>query len=145
MNLSIRPFRESDRQPLRELFLVTRDATFVWAVGSHRLEDFDEATAGETIFVACEGERVVGFASVWEADSFLHNLFVHPDAQGRGIGKALLAACAPVFRRRPTLKCQQRNVRALAFYARQGWEIVEQGASEEGDYWLLAGRPEGQR
>jgi GNAT superfamily N-acetyltransferase len=139
MSFVIRPFIESDRPALRELFMLTRDATFTWAAGTHRLEDFDRATEGETIFVACWDETAVGFASVWELDSFLHNLFVHPDYQGRGIGKALLAACQMVFHRAPTLKCQQRNVRALEFYERQGWRVVEAGASEEGDYWLLMG------
>jgi GNAT superfamily N-acetyltransferase len=140
MSLTIRPFIESDRPALRELYKLTRDATFTWAAGTHQLEDFDRATEGETILVACWEEQPVGFASIWELDSFLHSLFVHPLYQGQGIGQALLSSCEPIFHRAPTLKCQQRNARASEFYERRGWRIAEAGASEEGDYWLLEHR-----
>lgn len=137
----IRAFVEADRPALRRLFVEARNQAFTWApAGAHRLQDFDIATEGERILVAsatADGE-VLGFAAVWEPDSFLHSLFVHPDCQGRGIGKALLAACQPYFSATPTLKCLEANQAAQAFYFSQGWQLRQRGDSADGAYLLLA-------
>ena len=76
MQIVVRDFVEADREALRALFVAARDAAFSWAAaGAHRLEDFDASTAGERILVAELASHPIGFASVWQEDSFLHNLF----------------------------------------------------------------------
>lgn len=136
--LHVRPFIEGDRAALRALFVASRDAAFVWdAPGTHRVEDFDAATAGEIILVALLDGRAAGFASIWEPESFLHNLFVHPAFQSRGVGTALLDACAPHFRATATLKCLKLNRDALQFYRARGWTIRGDGAHDGGAYLLL--------
>ncbi len=145
MPLSIRRFIESDRAPLRELFVLSRNAAFTWEDPmSHRPRDFDESTDQERILVALLDEVHVGFASIWEPDSFVHNLFVHPDYLRRGIGKALLAACEKHYEARPTLKCFKANTRALQFYAAQGWVVLGEQDDPLGAWFLLGGpeRPE---
>src|SRR5690606_8374199 len=94
-------------------------------------------TEGERILVAVVANRPIGFASVWEADSFLHNLFVHPQFQGRGAGKALLAACEQYFTATPTLKCLKANEHARQFYQQQGWKLREEAKGPDGPYLLM--------
>lgn len=147
-NVRVREFTPDDAPALRTLFVRSRDAAFVWdAPGEHRPEDFDTATAGEQILVAVRqvagAEEIVGFASIWLPESFLHNLFVHPAHQRRGVGRILLAACQAYFRDRPTLKCLHCNTPALQFYFSQGWTIRDSGVGDVGGYFLLTQVAEG--
>lgn len=138
MDILVREFRESDREALRELFVASRDDAFSWAASlEHKLEDFDAVTQGETILVAVTGDRPIGFASVFEADSFLHNLFVHPLSQGLGAGKALLACCERYFCTVPTLKCVKANEPAKRFYQSQGWNVRSEAEGPDGPYMLM--------
>jgi len=138
MGLSVREFRADDLQALREIFVLARNRAFTWAPpGAHRPEDFDLATQGERILVALLDGVPAGFASIWEPESFLHNLFIHPDFQRHGAGKALLAACSPYFSGTPGLKCLSANLNALAFYQRLGWRIAGEGEDGAGHYYRM--------
>jgi hypothetical protein len=87
MTITVREFVESDREALRELLVASRNAAFSWAPPSaHKLEDFDASTKGERILVALVSTNIVGFASIYEPDSFLHNLFASPQLLGLGVG-----------------------------------------------------------
>lgn len=134
----VREFEEADREALRRLYVASRNATFSWIpVERHRAEDFDAHTRGEKILVAVAQSEILGFASIWEPDSFLHNLFVHPAAQRQGVGQALLARCAVYFTSGPTLKCLKANNNALQFYKSQGWEILQEELGPDGPYFLM--------
>lgn len=140
--VTVRAFEESDRPALREISVAARNGAFVWVPKAHhRPEDFDRVTEGERILVALIDRQAVGFASIWEPDSFLHSLFVAPEFQRRGVGKTLLAACAPYFSATPTLKCLRANVGAVAFYQAQGWLVTDEGDSPEGRFLLMEHRP----
>ncbi|HYD99708.1 MAG TPA: GNAT family N-acetyltransferase [Alphaproteobacteria bacterium] len=73
--------------------------------------------------------RVAGFA-VWTL-GYLDLLFVHPAAQGRGVGSALLARAeremAAAGIALASLDCVQGNTRAARFYESRGWTFVEEG------------------
>jgi GNAT superfamily N-acetyltransferase len=118
-----------DLPALRDLFMQSRRATFVWEPSSAQaLDDFDRQTAGEIQMIALECGTVAGFVSVWEADDFIHHLHVHPAFLRRGIGQGLLRAL-PDWPARPyRLKCVSRNTAALAFYAANGFMPIGQGA-----------------
>lgn len=134
----VRPYQEADRPFLRTLYLAARKQAWPWLESSGwQLEDFDRAVLGETVLVAEEEGRPVGFASLFEAENFLHNLFVAPEAQGRGIGLALLKAAQATFTHTGALKCLVKNERALRFYQRHGWETISRGTAPKGDYYLL--------
>ena len=142
MQVIVRDFVEADREALRQLFVVSRDAAFSWAaIGSHKLEDFDICTAGERILVAEHSCHPIGFASVWQDDGFLHNLFVHPRYQGLGVGTMLLAGCDKYFSGTPTLKCLKANERAKRFYQSQGWRVRSEADGPEGPYFLMEADP----
>lgn len=136
--IHIRPFEEADRENLRELFLESRRATFTWLdYETFQREDFDSATQGESILVAEVEGKIVGFSAVWEADNFLHSLFLHPDFLRQGIGSVLLAACMKDLGRPARLKCLCRNEKAIAFYQSHGWNIAERGSDPLGDYFVM--------
>ena len=121
---------------LAEIYLSVRRATFLWVDPSHfSLEDFVAHTTGESLLV-CEDPHgvIAGFASLWEADDFIHMLYILPAFQGRGVGKALLAALPDWPKRRYRLKCLVKNARAIAFYEAAGFEIIGEGPSPEGGY-----------
>nr|WP_024965067.1 GNAT family N-acetyltransferase [Pantoea sp. IMH] len=136
--MNIRPFTEADRPFLRTLFLASRRANWHWLDGSEwQLEDFDEVTLGERILVAeADGHRT-GFAAVLPNDNFLHSLFVDPAWQGRGVGTALLDAVQQNFTSSGALKCMKANTAAVKFYQKHGWQVISDGESEHGEYWLM--------
>lgn len=139
MNILVREFEEADRDALRLLYLASRNTTFTWnAIELHQALDFDAHTEGERILVAVVDGEILGFASIWEADSFLHNLFVHPSATRKGMGQALLSGCAKYFTNTPTLKCQKANVNATQFYKSQGWQAVREETGPDGPYSVMA-------
>jgi GNAT superfamily N-acetyltransferase len=82
----------------------------------------DVVVATQEVWVAEEDGRVVGFAALSE-DVLMH-LYVHPDAQTRGAGGALLARAKE---RRPagfTFWVFQQNERARVFYERRDCRLV---------------------
>lgn len=131
-----RPAREQDKPLLAEIYLSVRRDTFLWVDPSHfSLEDLAAHTTGERLLV-CEDRHgvIAGFAALWEPEDFIHMLYILPPFQGRGAGKALLAALPDWPSRRYRLKCLVKNTRAMAFYRALGFEIIGDGASPEGDY-----------
>lgn len=138
MVILVREFEETDRDVLRSLYTCSRNAAFTWnATGQHQILDFDAHTEGERILVAVVDGKVLGFASIWEPDSFLHNLFVHPSATRKGIGQALLTYCSKYFSKPPTLKCLKANINATQFYETQGWRILREEVAADGPYFLM--------
>jgi GNAT superfamily N-acetyltransferase len=90
------------------------------------------------ILVAENDQQVLGFASIWTAENFLHNLFVHPDYWRTGVGTALLQRAMCVVSGPATLKCLTANTGALAFYARTGWRAIGDGVSPDGPYQIMS-------
>jgi len=101
-------------------------ATFTWIPPErHQAADFVAAAQDEEVYLAADGERLLGVASLYRPDNFLHSLYV--EARGRGVGKALLDHVAQGADGPLHLKCQVPNLRAQAFYAREGFAVVEEG------------------
>ncbi|MBY0270644.1 MAG: GNAT family N-acetyltransferase [Burkholderiales bacterium] len=138
MHILIREFEEPDRDTLRHLYLESRKAAFTWnTTRPCKPADFDSHTEGEHILVAVANAEIIGFASIWVPDSFLHNLFVHPSFMRKGVGRALLAACNKYFSRTPSLKCLKANVNAVQFYQSQGWKVAREEMGPDGPYLLM--------
>src|SRR5437868_411466 len=79
---------------------------------------------GSDLWVTERGGRVVGFAAL--AGNWLEHLYVHPDAQGDGIGTALLEAVKKV-RQSLDLHVFQLNTGARRLYEREGFILVQEG------------------
>lgn len=134
----IRPFMETDREVLRQVYLASRQETFTWLnPASFYLSDFDRDTVGEAIWVAEYEGTVVGFVSVDEDDNFVHNLFVVAPWLGHGIGSRLLTTALENIGRPARLKCLVENARAINFYRTKGWQKMGEDISAEGRYYVL--------
>ncbi|WP_374573846.1 N-acetyltransferase family protein [Phenylobacterium sp.] len=125
--LVIRPAAADELSACAALYERVHAETFTW-VRPDRLptaEDFLADAADEEVSVALLDDRLAGFAAVYVPDNFLHSLFVAE--RGHGVGKALLDhVCAradgPV-----SLKVQAPNLRAEAFYLREGFRVIGRG------------------
>lgn len=136
--LHIRAYEEADRPFLRTLYLAARKDTWTWLTEvDYKLEDFDRAVIGETILVAERDGHLLGFASIFTQENFLHNLFIDPQFQGTGAGCALLRAAEKTFTRTGSLKCLVKSQKSVAFYLSKGWDIVATGDSPKGEYYLF--------
>jgi len=134
----IRTMQKNDINAVRKVYSDTRRSEFKWLKDHHLdLSDFDKDTEGEKILVALENSQVVGFISIWEADSFIHHLFVLPEFSNRGYGSQLLSAGLDTISLPAQLKCVSENKATLEFYLRRGWYVVSKGVSGDGEYKLM--------
>ncbi|PEZ03969.1 GNAT family N-acetyltransferase [Bacillus sp. AFS018417] len=136
--MNIKVANELDYQDLRMIYLESRRKSFHWVdVKEMALEDFDKHTVGEYIILAEENNRILGFASLYLPENFIHNLFVHPDFSGKGVGGELLNASIEKMNKPLRLKCVSENKKAMKFYENKGWKkVVEEGEPGE-RYWVM--------
>lgn len=136
--MEIREANELDYPQLRNVYLQSRRKNFFWENAEEMvLEDFDEHTVGEYIIVAEENNHILGFASLYLPDNFIHNLFVHPDFFGKGVGGLLLNASIEKMNRPLKLKCVSKNQKAMKFYERNGWKKVVEEGNPNDKYWVM--------
>ncbi|WP_299616266.1 GNAT family N-acetyltransferase [Pelagibius sp.] len=91
--------------------------------------------AGRHRIVAEAGGQVLGFVEFLqdqtEGGGHVKYLFVQPEAQGRGLGDALLAAAEAAIEGTVTLNVLSVNDRGLRWYMRRGYRIVEGNLEED--------------
>lgn len=104
-----------------------------WQFDSFSLKEARRATPTNR-FMVCPGpDGVVGYAVTGRAGGrgYLQRLAVHPDAQGQGIGAALVNDCLWWLRNRGVslalVNTQERNTRALGLYERLGFVLQREG------------------
>jgi ribosomal protein S18 acetylase RimI-like enzyme len=141
--MQLRKFEERDRLRLQALYLAARTAAFPWQDASgYQLTDFDRAVLGEAIWVAESDNELLGFVAIYQAENFIHHLYVDPHLPPQGVGSALLHAAQATFSTPGSLKCLTKNEKALNFYRKYGWQIVETGNDGSEDYYLMCSAKE---
>ncbi|MEC2495887.1 GNAT family N-acetyltransferase [Bacillus cereus] len=136
--MNIRVATALDYPNLRRIYLESRRESFHWLDRNEMtVEDFDKHTEGEHILLAEEDNHILGFASLYLPENFIHNLFVHPEFFGKGVGRQLLHASIEKMNIPLRLKCVSKNQKALKFYENMGWrKVIEEGELEE-KYWVM--------
>jgi ribosomal protein S18 acetylase RimI-like enzyme len=136
MTVEVRRARPDELGACADLYVRVLSDTFTWLPRDrHRRDDFLRAAREEEVYVAVEDRRILGLAAFYRPQNFLHSLYV--DARRRGIGKALLDHVAATADGPMSLKVQAPNLRAQAFYRREGFLCTEQGRDPGSDVaWL---------
>lgn len=139
---SIRRAKPADAGAIADVFLTSFYATYTFPlahdddevrgwIASHVVPDLET-------WVAQLDDRIVAFLAL--GDAGVDQLYVHPDAHGRGIGSELVELAK---QRRPgglELYTFQVNARARRFYERHGFVVAALGdgsGNEEGQPDLL--------
>lgn len=146
----IRPATATDIPAVRALLEETWHATYDTLLGRDVVTDITRrwhaeevlaaeiGRAGQVFLVADVDGQIAGTASAkatgtGEVD--LNRLYILPHYQGRGLGKALLAASLAGFpaARAVSLEVHPNNAPAIAFYARAGFAELSRGNACGGD------------
>jgi ribosomal protein S18 acetylase RimI-like enzyme len=132
--VEVRPAGPDDADAVAGVF-ITSFATLTFLPMLHTDEEtrafIRGVVARDEVWVAVDSGRIVGMASL--SAEMLDHLYVHPDAQGRGAGSALMDKAEE---RRPdgfTFWVFQQNENARRFYERRGCKLVRltDGAGNE--------------
>lgn len=134
--MEIRRARTDELGACADLYVRVLRDTFTWVPPDrHRRDEFLRAAKEEEVYVAVEAGRIVGIAAFFRPQNFLHSLYV--DSRERGVGKALLNHVLGQADGVLSLKVQAPNLRAQAFYRREGFLCTEHGRDPGSDVaWL---------
>ncbi len=89
----------------------------------------------ERVYVAEIDGRLAGFLAVADrggGQGYLHEIFVAPEFQRRGLGSILMAKAKELAPAGLRLRTLQRNTQASAFYARHGFIAGSTGIGRVG-------------
>lgn len=145
--MKIRPCEQSDLEAVSKLLTETWHATYDNIYGPDRVADITSrwhsvaaleanlALPNGTFLVAVRDGRILGTAFArFEADAKLircDRIYVHPDAQGSGMGYALLGET--ILRAGPAdricLEVEPDNHGAIKFYERAGFRTAGRGTN----------------
>lgn len=112
-------------------------ASFHWHAPDHWREDVFLADAsGDDLYAAEIDGALAGVLGFYAPENFIHSLFVAPTFQRRGVGAALLSKAGSLATGPLSLKVDEPNLSARAFYARFGFAEAGRGETM-GVAWLL--------
>lgn len=124
---------------LQRIFLKVRQKTFYWLdTANYDFIDFDRETEGEFILVALFSDKVVGFISLYLQGNFIHHFYIDEAYQRHNIGTELLEEAIQIMDVPITLKCLEKNTKAIKFYKKKGFVAIDRGVSEHGEYIVFA-------
>lgn len=134
----IRPYLDSDLESLQDVWYRASkvghpflDEPFL-ALERGRIEDVYMPMSETWVYL--ESQTVAGFISLM--DNEVGALFVDPDCQGKGIGRALMDH-AHSLRATLELDVFKANKIGRRFYDRYGFELIEERVHEETGYPML--------
>lgn len=139
--MQVRRARSDELGACADLYVRVLSETFTWLPAErHKRDDFLRAAREEEIYIAIEDGAILGIAGFYRPQNFLHSLYA--DTRGRGVGKALVDHIAATVSGPISLKVQAPNLRAQAFYRREGFLCTEHGRDPGADIdWFRLVRP----
>ena len=133
MTIQLRQARAADVPTMLALRLRVRENRLS-EPGSIVAESFREYLDAGTVWIAEADARVVGFAALDVSRASVWALFVDPDAEGTGVGRALhskLIEAAKEQRFGRLTLTTSPGTRAERFYRTSGWTVA--GSTESGE------------
>jgi putative acetyltransferase len=147
-DLSLRPFASDDTENLCALWVESWNATIPAIDFASRLNWFRDwlpahlGSGGAVICAELAGE-IAGFVGIDPAGGHMEQLAVRPGSFGTGVGRALVDAAKALCPAGITLRVNQDNPRAVAFYRRAGFTVTAEGVNAGGTLLVfdMAWRP----
>ncbi len=131
-NLEIRAYEAQDNAALTEIWhdasIIAHSFLGAETLLEHRRLVSDVYLPQAETWVACLNGAPVGFIGLME--NFMGGLFVAPEAQGRGVGPALVRH-GPALKGVLHLDVYARNARTVRFYRRMGFEETERRPTDK--------------
>lgn len=133
----IRELRKADINQVADIWLDTNIKAHYFIPAQYwksNLELVKKLLLQATVYVYEDDQEIQGFIGL--NDEYIEGIFVSNEMQSHGIGKALLNY-AKNKRNKLFLNVYQKNIRAIAFYQREGFEIQHSSfdeATEEKEY-----------
>lgn len=128
----IREYQKKDEEDLVEVWFVTSKvahnfiAEEVWL--AHKDDLRKQYLPMAETWIAEENGELIGFVSLIE--NYIGGLFVQPVWQGKSVGRSLIDK-AKAQRESLTVGVYKKNQQAKRFYARNGFEFVNEEVQEE--------------
>lgn len=133
----IRELRKVDINKVAEIWLDTNIKTHYFISAQYWKSNFElvkELLLQATVYVYEDKQEIQGFIGL--SNEYIEGIFVSAEMQSQGIGKILLNYVKGK-RNKLILNVYQKNIRAISFYQREGFEIQYSGLDEatgEKDY-----------
>ncbi len=128
----LRPFAPDDFHPLVDCWFDTWHAAFAprrhpEPIHQWRRRFRDEYVNEAEVWLARSPDRVAAFMVLFPEGRWLEQLFVHPDFQGQGLGRALIALAQFRCPQGLELDTPAENISARDFYRRRGFSAQQAG------------------
>lgn len=131
---------KNEIEELVSLYNQIRQETPTWLDKDQvTIASFSDQIEVETIYIAYEDEKMIGFLTFYVPDNFIHLFFVNHKTQGSGIGSKLLSEIFSDFAGEEiSLKCLIHNKSAVSFYEHKGFNIIETHDLDDNEgYYLM--------
>lgn len=143
--MQLRPYQPADQVALADLWFESWRSTGLQRPAVTRADLArrvpDELATRWTVAVAEAEGRLIGFVAICLAEQRLDQLFVAPEAQGRGVGPELFDIARSAMPDGFWLSTQAGNLRARAFYERQGMSVDQTNRDLDDDTVVYVLRP----
>jgi len=137
LDITIRRAKPAELKVCAELYERAGAAAFRWRPKNwFRARDFLRFAEEEEVSVAVSRGAILGILSFFRPHNFIHCLYVDPAAQGFGIGSALIKASEGFTDGPLSLKVDEPNAKARAFYVEHGFVETGESGLDQGVRWL---------
>ena len=136
----IRELQKADINKVADIWLDTNVTAHYFISSQYWQNNFElvkELLLQATVYVYEKNQEIQGFVGL--NDEYIEGIFVSNEMRSHGIGKALLNY-AKNKRNKLFLNVYQKNVRAINFYRREGFQIQCEGLDKltgEKDYVMI--------
>lgn len=126
MSIHLRLYRPDDLETVVQLWYRSWHHNFPdfqhpWPFAQWRERFQEKVAANESIWIAENAGKIVGFFVLREGDGYLDQIFVAPETQHQGVGTILLNKAKQLAPGGIYLDTLQRNASARRFYERHGF------------------------
>ena len=144
--MEIRPFKPEDAEETAQIIAKTlrisnskdySEQYIEFNIASHSADELLKAAKERHMYVACDGERIVGtggIAGYWGSftESMLLTIFVLPEYQGKGVGRKIIETLEKdeFFLRAKRIEIPA-SITAVEFYRKMGYDYKNGNAQLE--------------